>query len=732
MWREYSLAYVKNNRSSSFSVMTAAFISALFLSLLCGLMFNAWKYEVERIQQEEGGWHSRLMGEFAGEEIEAIKDSANVEDVVPNEKEAAVDLYFDRMGAVLSDTPRIAEQMGIPPEKIVYHYELLAMYLIRDAGDTAPRLVFPMFLLLTWMASFSLIVIIHHAFAVSMNARIRQFGILSSIGATPKQIRTCLLQEAAALSALPVIAGHLSGIAGCMAVLHMVNVLLGSSIPGRHPSVFGYHPLVLLLTLFITVLTIGISAWLPARKLCRLTPLEAIRNTGELQLKRRKDPYLLTWLFGVEGELAGTALRAQRKALRAASVSLVFSFLAFSLMQCFFTLSGISTRETYFERYQDVWDVMITVRDAEADTFEETEKIQSLAGVEHAIVYQKAVAERIITEEEMSEEMRAAGGFSHASGSSAVQANGGWLVRAPIIILDDKSFQAYCEQIGTAPGLDGAVIFNQIRDMTNPDFRHPDLMPYIKEEHTASVLRQSGKEEMTAEIPVLAYTEKVPPLREEYAALDPYELVHFLPASLWKEIKGQIGGTEEDSYICIRSREHASVEELDLLQGRIEQLIGETYLIECENRIREYEINHRQIQGMMAVFGGFCILLAVIGISNVFSNTLGFARQRRREFARYLSVGLTPGGLKKMFCIEALLTAGRPILFSLPIVILAVGTMLRMSYLEAGVFMAEAPFVPILLFMLAVLGAVALAYALAWRKVRRICLAEVLRDDTMM
>ena len=80
------------------------------------------------------------------------------------------------------------------------------MYLIRGPGDTAPRLLFPMYLLVVVMASVSLIIIIHNAFAVSMNARIHQFGIFSSIGASPKQIRTCLLQEAAALCALPVIA----------------------------------------------------------------------------------------------------------------------------------------------------------------------------------------------------------------------------------------------------------------------------------------------------------------------------------------------------------------------------------------------------------------------------------------------------------------------------------------------------------------------------------------------
>lgn len=730
-----------NNRSHSLSVVIAAFISALFLSLLCGLFYNTWKYEVERIQLEEGGWHSRLFGEFTEESIEAVKNFANVKNAVINEKESdsagmVLEIYFDDMGSVFSDTPRIAQQTGVSPENIVYNYELLAMYLVRDSGDTAPRLLFPMYILITLAASFSLIVIIHNSFAVSMNARIHQFGIFSSIGATPKQIRTYLLQEAAALCAVPILAGNLIGIAGSMGLIQLSNVLLGSDIPGRHESVPGYHPLVLLLTLLVSVLTIWVSAWLPAGKLSRMTPLEAIRNTGELQLKRRKNSHFLSLLFGVEGELAGNALKAQRKALRTASLSLISAFMAFTVMQCFFALSGISTRETYFERYQGVWDVMVTLKDADVDTFEETDRIQGIKGLESAIVYQKAMAKRIITEEEMSEEMKSFGGFSNAPGNYVTKADGGWLVDAPIIILDDNSFLAYCEQIGVTPQLGGAVILNQIRDVTNPDFRHPDFMPYVKAagagENAASILRQSGNEEMTAMIPVLAYTEKVPVLREEYATLNYYELVHFVPAALWKELKGQIGGGGEDSYICVRGEEEASLEELNMLQDELGQILGVKYTMESENRIQESETNDKQIQGMMAVLGGFCVLLAMIGIGNVFSNTLGFARQRKREFVRYMSVGLTPAGMRKMFCIEAMVLAGRPILITLPLAVVVVGYMLKLSYVEAGEFMAEAPYIPILLFMLAIPGSVALAYYLAWRNVRKISLAEVLRDDTMM
>ena len=41
---------------------SAAFLSALFLSLLCGLFYNVWKYDVERIVREE-----KRRGNICGE-----------------------------------------------------------------------------------------------------------------------------------------------------------------------------------------------------------------------------------------------------------------------------------------------------------------------------------------------------------------------------------------------------------------------------------------------------------------------------------------------------------------------------------------------------------------------------------------------------------------------------------------------------------------------------------------
>ena len=269
------------------------------------------------------------------------------------------------------------------------------------------------YLLVLLIVSASLILIIHNSFAVSMNARVHQFGIFSSVGATPGQIRTCLLQEAAVLSVIPILSGSFVGIALSFGVLQIVNIL-ADGIADRHKAVFTYHPLVFAVTILASVLTVLISAWLPAGKLSRQTPLDAIKNTDELQLKRKKNSRILSRLFGIEGELAGNALKAQKKALRTSTLSLTLSFLGFTLMLCFFTLSEISTNHTYFERYQDAWDVMATVKDAKAEAFAYEDAIRALDNTD-SIIYQKANALCFIPADAVSEEVknsRRAGGNS--------------------------------------------------------------------------------------------------------------------------------------------------------------------------------------------------------------------------------------------------------------------------------------------------------------------------------
>lgn len=135
---------------------------------------------------------------------------------------------------------------------------------------------------------------------------------------------------------------------------------------------------------------------------------------------------------------------------------------------------------------------------------------------------------------------------------------------------------------------------------------------------------------------------------------------------------------------------------------------------------------------MKVIWGAFCVLLAIIGIANVFSNTLGFLRQRKREFARYLSIGLTPQEMKKMFCIEAFIIAGKPLLITFPLTVLFVQFAVTASYLDPIVFWSEAPILPILIFAAAIVLSVALAYYVGGKRLLQCDLNEILQNDAFV
>nr|WP_289064232.1 ABC transporter permease [uncultured Anaerostipes sp.] len=727
MWKNYSESYLKHNRRTCISIMTAVFGAMMFLSLICTMAFNLWKYEIERIELEEGGWQGRIISELSENDIKKIQQFKNVERAELNEdlsdEKTVIDIYFKNLRTIYSDMPGIARYLGVEEEEIQYHVQLLSCYFITDPQDKEPPLLLPFCAVVLFFICLSLILIIRNSFEISMRARIRQFGILSGIGATPGQIRTCLLQEAAALSILPILLGTAAGIGSSYAVIKAVNHF-AENVAGRHPAVFQYHPVILTVSLFLAAVTVLLSAWIPAVKLSRMTPMEAVRNEEGLHLNKRKRRTVLSGIFGIKGELAGNAMKAQNRAYRISNVSLVLSFLSFALMLCFFTLSDISTRYTYFERYQDTWDVMAEIKNTELADFDRTQEIRNLPGIRDSILYQKAEMRISLPREWQSPQMLALGGLEALTENEVEKdKQGNDTVISPVIIMDDESFLKYCREIGASPGLDGTIILNRIWDSKNSNFRDRKYIPFVKENKTAAAAAEEIK---MREIPILAYTQDEPKLREEYAD---YALVQFMPLSLWERMGAHTG--ETTTYIRILGRQGIDLEGCSLIGDGIEKILDTSYDYEIENRIRERISNEEMLQGVKMIIGGFCILIAVIGIANIFSVTLGFVQQRKREFAQYLSVGMTPKDMRSVFCMEAFVTAGRPILITVPLTAATVTFMLAASHLNPEVFLREAPIIPVAAFAAVIIFFVGLAYFIGGRRVLNCDLSEILKDDTL-
>ena len=171
---------------------------------------------------------------------------------------------------------------------------------------------------------------------------------------------------------------------------------------------------------------------------------------------------------------------------------------------------------------------------------------------------------------------------------------------------------------------------------------------------------------------------------------------------------------------------------MNTIETELTNILGREFTLEVENRVQEKIDNDAMLNGYQLIIGALCALLAMIGIANVFSNTLGFIRQRKREFARYMSIGMTPEGMRKMFWIEALVIAGRPVLITLPVTVLFVWFMITASYLNPIEFLSVAPIVPIVIFIAAIFGFVALAYYVGGKKILKCNMAETLQNDYMV
>ena len=107
--------------------------------------------------------------------------------------------------------------------------------------------------------------------------------------------------------------------------------------------------------------------------------------------------------------------------------------------------------------------------------------------------------------------------------------------RLPIVIMDDSSFAAYCEQIGVSSPENGSVVLNRIWDNRNSNFRYKEYVPFLSGNQDAVTLQNPEDAAAAVAIPVLSLTQEPPVLREEY---DNYALVQFVSLSTWKQIQG--------------------------------------------------------------------------------------------------------------------------------------------------------------------------------------------------
>lgn len=216
------------------------------------------------------------------------------------------------------------------------------------------------------LSSVAVVFMLKSGFDVSMSARVRQLGLLKSIGAREAQVRRLLLAEGCVLSLPAAVVGVLAGMGLSLA---LIGAVVASTAGSRtYEPVVALTPQAVLAGVAVAAATVLVSALLPARRLGKMSVLRAL-SQGDDDYRAAKRPGIIACLLGsrvgIEIKLAATSLRARRRGMRAANASIALALLAFVTLLNFETLSHLSTQVTYFDRYAGVWDVRVTVDDAE-------------------------------------------------------------------------------------------------------------------------------------------------------------------------------------------------------------------------------------------------------------------------------------------------------------------------------------------------------------------------------
>ena len=178
---------------------------------------------------------------------------------------------------------------------------------------------------------FTSVFCIKNSFDISITEKIKQYGMLRSIGATKKQIKNNVFYEATILGLIGIPLGLLLGFIASYILIIVCNILLKDSLTDGLNMVLSYSVISYIVAILLGIITIYLSAFKSARKASKISPIDSIRNSANIKLnsKKLKVPKLINKIFGVGGEISYKNIKRNKKSYRTTIVSLTISVLVF-------------------------------------------------------------------------------------------------------------------------------------------------------------------------------------------------------------------------------------------------------------------------------------------------------------------------------------------------------------------------------------------------------------------
>ncbi|MDR1664953.1 MAG: ABC transporter permease, partial [Clostridiales bacterium] len=567
--------------------------------------------------------------------------------------------------------PEIAEAVGYARDEygeypLRYNDRLLNLHFVDIARSGGVENVALSVLAVSLMTALTValvagtfVLIIRGVFSLSADARVKQLGMFRSVGASPSQILRSVLLEGLILSALPLIASVGLGYAFTLLLSDIFNKTAGDL--AKMPMDIPFHLPTAIFGVLLSLAVVLISAHKPARKIAKLTPIEAVRGGGAKSFKRRKPKKypLYRRLFGFAGELAAESLAARRKNFRSATAAICISFVTITGMLCMLEIAEISNRLSNSEAYYDVY---ANLRFAESRDGELIDKIKNIPGAAESVTYSTVSAGMLTDESKASEALAAMGGLASIDSGryNIAKKDGGYRIHCMITGLDEDAFSRYCARLGLDPAeyVNASAAKAIVQNVILSD---PYARVRADRDKTAAFLNIEPGDRLTLTeqaydglntgftfpVTVGAVTDKpAPEVNSGY--LYSHRLVFVVPFSQYDKIVAGFLPERAPVYNAVR---------LDLVTGEENSLEAERLIAEiCGGYLgsEDYSLsskggflaNQTRINNAVKYMNiAVAVMIALIGVSNAFSSVAVSLRLRRREFAMLYSVGLDGGGL---------------------------------------------------------------------------------------
>ena len=640
-----------------------------------------------------------------------------------NDKEGTVNVFvmFNNKKKIIKQSEDLAKKLGYD-NAISYNSTLLALYGESTYGNIMKSMI-TMIIIMLSLVSIGCIVVIYNSFAISVMERKKEFGLLSSIGATKKQLSYTIFFEALIEGTIGIILGIGGAYIGIGTVILIINNLIGDILVLKLNLVTNI--MFIIIPVIFMILVIFISALVPSRRAAKVSPIEAIRQNDDIKINKKKikTGKLVNKLFGIEGEIALKNIKRNKKKYRVTIVSLFISIVLFISFSSYMNYT-IDTASSVMGEVPYDYQISYFGDDNDIDALDKISEIIKSNDVKEYISY-SASNLSIIGNYTYSDEYLDF--YKSAYGDDGIKALTNLKYQyISIYILDDISYNKYKELIGLDK--DSVILLNKFKGVSYGNNKRVNYdIPVINNgDINIKICNFDDNEEdvdttkyCNKKIDNIFVTNKSFDLIEEFSYMSDFKLI--VNKKLYDNISDS--GTHYTQFNIISD----NTDNIDKLTKELDKYDNVNY-----TNVKE---SMKQANNMILVVKilmyGFIGLITLIGVTSVFNTISTSMALRKREFAVLRSIGLTRKGFNKILFFESLFFGLKSLIYAIPV---SLGVTIIIHYALADMMSINSIVIPwkaIIISIVSVFVIVLLTMMYSTSKIKKHNIIEQIREENI-